>query len=67
MQIDKQLILDLLAHRGEHDKVKQADSDLPSQVDTVEHAKLLTSLGVYPADLIGGAGGAIAGRLRSLR
>lgn len=63
MQIDKQLILDQLAHRGELDKVRLADSALPGQVDTVQHAGLLSSLGVYPADFRGGASGAVAGRL----
>ncbi|WP_338748716.1 hypothetical protein [Janibacter alittae] len=53
MQIDKQKIMDLLTDRGDEAKAKQADSDLPDQVDTDEHRGALEKLGVSPADLAG--------------
>ena len=46
-------------------KAGQAESELPDQVDTDQHADLLGKLGINPADLLGGLGGAggIAGKL----
>jgi hypothetical protein len=60
MQIPKEQILELLRSRGEQDKASQADSELPDQVDTDQHAGILQKLGIDPGDLIsqlGGAGG----------
>lgn len=57
MKIDKQQILDLLTSQGDTGKAQQADSELPQQVDTDEHAGLLEKLGINPQDLLGGAGG----------
>ena len=61
MQIPKDQILDLLRSRGEDDKAAQADSELPDQVDTEQHAGILERLGVSPQELIGKLGGGAAG------
>jgi hypothetical protein len=64
MQIDKAQILSLLQNLGDHDKAAQADSELPDQVDTEQHAGLLDKLGINVGDLLGGGGaGGIAGKL----
>lgn len=75
MQIDKNMIMDFLKSQGQHDKAQQADSELPQQVDTDEHAGMLNKLGINPMDLVkqftggggsgggGGIGGAIGGML----
>jgi hypothetical protein len=62
MQIDKQQIIELLKNRGASDQAQQAQTQLPDQVDTDQHTDLLQSLGINPAELLGGAGG-IAGKL----
>ena len=69
MQIDKDMVLQLLRSQGKDDQVGQADSELPSQVDTDQHAGLLEKFGISPQDLIalatggGGGGGGLAGGL----
>lgn len=63
MQIDKAQIIEFLKNRGDQDKAAQAQSDLPDQVDTDQHADLLSKLGVDPKDLLGGAGGGLAGKI----
>ena len=69
MQIDKNQILEFLRSQGQHDTASQAQSQLPDQVDTEQHAGLLGQLGINPADLIakfmGGSGG-IGGQLGGL-
>ena len=62
MQIDKQQIIEFLKNRGDNEKATQAQSELPDQVDTDQHADLLSRFGVDPKDLLGGAGG-LAGKL----
>jgi hypothetical protein len=68
MQIDKDQILQLLRSRGENDKAQQAEQELPGQVDTDQHAGLLSKLGLDPAELIGmlGGGGGAGGALGKL-
>jgi hypothetical protein len=61
MQIDKSQIIDMLKSRGEEDKAAQAESELPGQVDTDQHADLLEKLGLSPQDLIGKLGGGLGG------
>jgi hypothetical protein len=51
MKFDKQQIVDLLKKRGEHDKAAQAESDLPDQVDSDQHADHLGKLGLNPSEL----------------
>lgn len=63
MQIDKSQIIDFLKSRGEDAKADQAGEELPQQVDTEKDAGLLDKLGINVQDLLGGAGGDIAGKL----
>ncbi len=73
MQIDKNMVLELLRSQGKGDQASQADSELPSQVDTDQHAGLLEKFGISPQDLLklasgggigggGGLGGLLGGR-----
>ena len=58
MQIDKQQILDLLKNRGDQQQAEQAQTELPDQVDTDQHADLLAKFGINPQELLsGGLGG----------
>lgn len=72
MNIDKNTILDLLKSQGQYQQADQAAQELPDQVDTDEHAGLLGTLGINPADLIakitggGGLGGGLGGILGKL-
>lgn len=63
MNIDKSQIIDLLKSRGEDDKVAQADSELPDQVDTEKDSGLLSKFGINPSDLLGGAGSGLGSKL----
>ncbi|MDN5798208.1 MAG: hypothetical protein L0H79_21015 [Intrasporangium sp.] len=63
MQIDKQQIIDMLKSRGDHAHAQQAESDLPEQVDTDQHADKLSKLGVNPQDLAGGGSGGIRDKI----
>ena len=66
MQIDKAQILELLRSQGDNDKAEQADSELPDQVDTEQHAGLLSNLGINPADLLGKLPGGLGDKLGGL-
>ena len=58
MQIDKQQILEFLRNRGDQQQAQQAESELPDQVDTDQHADLLGKFGINPQELLsGGLGG----------
>ena len=57
MQIDKQQILEFLRSRGDQQQAQQAESELPDQVDTDQHADLLHKYGIDPQDLISKLGG----------
>ena len=64
MQIDKAQIISLLQQAGDHGKASQAETELPDQVDTDQHAGLLDKLGIDVSSLLGGGGiGGIAGKL----
>lgn len=63
MQIDKDQIIALLRERGDSDKADQAEQELPGQVDTDQDAGLLSKFGIDPADLLGGLGGGLGGKL----
>ncbi|MFD4420229.1 hypothetical protein ACFWN7_01845 [Agromyces sp. NPDC058484] len=54
MQIQKQQVIDFLKNRGDDEKARQAESDLPDQVDTDQDAGMLRQLGVDPKMLAGG-------------
>ena len=62
MQIPKEQILELLRSRGEQDKAGQAESELPDQVDTDQHAGLLEKLGIDPQDILSQLGGGGLGK-----
>jgi hypothetical protein len=66
MQIDKTQILELLRSRGDTDKAAQAETELPDQVDTDQHAGLLSKLGINPADLLGKLPGGLGDKLGGL-
>lgn len=61
MQIPKEQILEFLRSRGDQDKAQQADGELPDQVDTDQHADLLSKYGIDVQDLLGTLGGNIPG------
>ncbi|MCT9624206.1 hypothetical protein HWD94_03575 [Pseudarthrobacter equi] len=63
MQIDKNQILEFLRSQGNNDKASQAESELPDQVDTEQHAGLLSNLGINPAELLGKLPGGIGNHL----
>ncbi len=65
MQIDKDQIIQLLKSQGDSDKAQQAESELPGQVDTEQHAGLLSKFGIDPMDLVTklGGGGGLGGLL----
>lgn len=63
MNIDKEQIVALLRERGDDAKADQAQQELPTQIDTEEDAGLLSKLGIDPADLLGGLGGGLGGKL----
>jgi hypothetical protein len=66
MQIDKAQILEFLRSRGDNDKAAQAETELPDQVDTDQHAGLLSQLGINPADLLGKLPGGLGDKLGGL-
>ncbi|QNK83531.1 hypothetical protein H7F38_04840 [Nakamurella sp. PAMC28650] len=64
MNFDKDTILQFLHGNGQHEQADQAATELPDQVDTDQHAGLLSKFGINPADLISkftGGGGAGTG------
>ena len=63
MQINKDTIVNLLKERGHHDKAKQADDELPDQVDSDKHAGLLSKFGVDPQELLGKLPGGLGKKL----
>lgn len=63
MQIDKNQILELLRSKGQAAQADRAQSELPDQVDTDQHAGLLERLGIDVGDILRSLGGD-AGNLR---
>jgi len=71
MQIDKSMVLDLLQQQGKTSEAAQAESELPQQVDTDQHAGLLEKFGLSVPELVakfsgggvGGLGGGLGGLL----
>jgi hypothetical protein len=66
MQIDKSQILELLRSKGYNDKAAQAEAELPDQVDTDQHAGLLSQFGIHPAELLGKLPGGLGDKLGGL-
>lgn len=59
MQVDRAEVVRTLRARGDEDKARRAESDLPERVDTERDASALTRLGVSAEDLeLGRAGDA---------
>jgi hypothetical protein len=63
MEIPKDKIIELLRDRGESDKADQADRELPDQVDTEQHADLLSKIGVDPQELTSELPGGVGDKL----
>ncbi len=69
MQIPKDQVLELIRSRGDDSQAQQAQQELPDQVDTDQHAGMLSKFGIDPQDLIakfaggGGGGGGLGGLL----
>lgn len=53
MQINKDELVQLLRDKGQSDQADQAEQQLPDQVDSEQHADLLSSLNIDPQDLLG--------------
>jgi hypothetical protein len=67
MQFDKAQVIQMLMSQGKNDQAEQADRELPGQVDTDQHADLLSRIGIDPSSLLGGlGGGGAAGALGGL-
>jgi hypothetical protein len=61
MEIPKEQVLQLLQDRGDSEQAAEADQQLPDQVDTDQHADLLSKFGIDPQDLISKFGGGLLG------
>jgi hypothetical protein len=57
MKIEKQHVVDFLSERGLKEHAARAAERLPDPVDTEEHHRELSLLGVDLEDLVGGIGG----------
>jgi hypothetical protein len=54
VEIDKKSVLKLIRERGDEEQAKQAETELPNQIDTDRDAGFLQRFGVDPQDLTGG-------------
>ena len=63
MNISKDQILQFLKDKGQNDQADQAANELPDQVDTDQHAGLLSKFGIDPKDLLSKLGGGALGNL----
>jgi hypothetical protein len=63
MEIPKEKIIELLRDRGEQQRAAQAERELPDQVDTEQHAGLLSKLGIDPQELAGKLPGGLGDKL----
>jgi hypothetical protein len=63
MEIPKDKIVELLRDRGQDEKAEQADRELPDQVDTEQHAGLLSKLGIDPQELAAKLPGGVGEKL----
>ncbi len=59
MQISKDQVLQLLREQGKHEQANQAQKELPDQVDTNQHAGLLSKFNIDPNELLGKFGGGL--------
>lgn len=51
MKIDKKKIVEVLRHRGQHDRAEWVDRELPDLIDSTKNAGILATLGLKPADV----------------
>jgi hypothetical protein len=63
VNIDKEQILQLLKDKGQPQAADQAAAQLPDQVDTEQHADLLSTLGIDPKELLSKLGGGLGNLL----
>ena len=54
MEIANESVLKLIRERGDDEQAKQAETELPDQIDTDRYASILQRFGVDPQDLTGG-------------
>ena len=59
MQIDKEQVLQLLRDKSQHEQANQAQQQLPEQVDTDQHADLLSRFNVDTKELLTKFGGGL--------
>ena len=59
MNISKDQILEFLRQQGQHGQADQAATELPDQVNTDQHAGLLSKFGIDPKALLGKLGGGL--------
>jgi hypothetical protein len=59
MQISKDQVLQLLKDKGQPDQANQAQQELPDQVDTDQHADLLSKFNLDPKELLSKLGGGL--------
>jgi hypothetical protein len=59
MEIPKEQVLQLLQDRGDSEQAGQAEQELPDQVDTEQHADLLSKFGIDTQELISKFGGGL--------
>jgi len=63
VNISKDQILQLLKDKGQSQQADQAAGELPDQVDTDQHAGLLSKFGIDPQELLGKFGGSLGNLL----
>jgi hypothetical protein len=63
MEIPKDKIIELLRERGQQDRAAQAERELPDQVDSEQHAGLLSKFGIDVQDLAGKLPGGLGDKL----
>lgn len=61
MQIPKDQILEMIRSRGDEDQARQAEGELPDQVDTDQDGGLLEKYGIDVQSLLSRFGGSIPG------
>ena len=66
MQIDKDTILSLLRQQGRGADAERAGNELPDNVDTEQHADLLSRFGLNPSELLDKLPGGLGDKLGGL-
>jgi hypothetical protein len=52
MQIDKQAVLSFLQTKGKQELLTQAEREMPTVLDHVDHANMLQRFGIEPEELL---------------